>query len=97
MTFGFVTRLKLSGHALNLGYLDPRRWGVIPARIPLNTCVHRYVYTHMNTHLCPTPHPGLATQSLEMAHTAHVFRKWDFLGMIFPAPGPPFEGYGMSP
>lgn len=99
MTFGFVTRLKPSDHALNLGYIDPRRWGVTPTRTPPNMCVRRHVYIHMCTHLWPTPHPGLATRSLEMAHTAHVFRKrdseeQDFLGMVFPAPVPPFGVMG---
>lgn len=55
----------------------------------------------MCTLLPPTPDPGLDTWSLGMAHTEHVFRKWgskeqDFLGMAFPGPGFPFEGYGMS-
>lgn len=64
-------------------------------------CVHIYVYTRMCTLLPPTPDPGLDTWSLGMAHTEHVFRKWgskeqDFLGMAFPGPGFPFEGYGMS-
>lgn len=47
MIFGSITRLKPSDHALNLGYLDPRRWGVNPARTPPDTRVHRHVYTHV--------------------------------------------------
>lgn len=62
-------------------------------------CTYICVYTHVYTATSHS-HPGLDTWSLGIAHTEHVFRKWsskewDFLGMAFPRPGPPFEGYGM--
>lgn len=100
MPFGSVTRLKPSGHVLNLGYLDPRKWGVTPARIPPNICVYMFMCLHTCIHTY-VPHSTLVWPhgALEMAHTEHVFRKWgskdqDSLGMAFPGPAPPFEVMG---